>query len=349
MTWTPDGAFLSMALEQAPNAEKDTNKISTNVFYLPARQFDDVDGWAPLDEQDALKATLALAPHLGTGTYAPKPKMSKLWPRPSHMGLLLAAQCGTIVTTVGDGIITDPDAQAVPVGAYKHVISFKALDPPQTVQWVAGTADGQYRKGTGMGFDKLAFAVDSGAWGVEADMTGLYLTDEANPTVSPTYDLVEPFRTGDMTLTWLNGSAYTREFTFEISNTLEALYQLGVQSYWPSLLQYTDDINGRPHVMGTIKKRVLNATDLAAMYAGTQFDVKIKLGHRQAIGATAYHHGVWLDVPGCQYVGAARDPIENKRRREGTFTWEARATGGSSVLATVTVVNDTAAYATYPG
>ena len=83
MTWTPDGAFLSMALEQAPNAEKDTNKVSTNVFYLPARQFDDVDGWAPLDEQDALKATLALAPHLGTGTY----------------GVALGTQAGTIVAT----------------------------------------------------------------------------------------------------------------------------------------------------------------------------------------------------------------------------------------------------------
>lgn len=338
------GPYLEAALEQAPNGESGSNAVSSNVFWLPAQGIEDDDGLALLEEQDALLGYIARMPHLGAAEYAPTVKLPKVWARPSYLGLLLTAIAGSITTVQGDGsTIKDPENNVIPVGAYRHTITFKQAEPPQTLRLRMASGDGKYRKASGMGVNSLEFGFDGGALSLACELLGLYLADIIDPALTPAIDMVEPFRKGDMTLTWPVGSATTDDFSFKIENPLVAKAGFANASLYPSLLEY----DGLPLISGTISRQSLSTGDWSALTGGAKFSAVIKIKHRQTIGATSYYHTLWVVMPGCQYVGADRKAIQNQRRREVDYNWEARYDSATASLATITLVNGTAAYATY--
>jgi hypothetical protein len=340
------GPYLQLALEQAPNYEGGSSAVSSNVFYPPLETIKDDDKPTMLEEQNVIRGFLARMPHLGVAEYNPDWQFGKIHARPSHLGFFLAAMLGSWTTTAGNGTtVTDPDAVAVPTGAYKHVFTFRFATEPQTLQAIACSGDGKHRKATGVALNDLAFSWQNGAMVLDPTALALYTGDIADPSVTPVVDLTMPFRQGDMTLTWLGSSALTRAFDFKFNAPLETVRSPVHASLYPTDVWYK---NGElPYVSGKISKATLEAADLAALYAGGQFAAMIKIVHRQQIGSTGYMPKMWVDMPGCELVGITRDDIKAERRREGSYTWESRFDHTTGNLVTVTLVNDTAAYATF--
>ena len=153
-----------------------------------------------------------------------------------------------------------------------------------------------------------------------------------------------PWREGELALTWLTGSATTKEFDFAIKNGLTTERQFTTASRYPDSIVYEANL---PVLCGSIPKRSFDTDDWDALIDGTTFAAKLKFVHSEVIGATAYHHTLWVELPACQYVSGKQDAVKNERRTEATFDWEARYDTATSKWATITLVNGTAAYATY--
>lgn len=415
------GPYLQVALEEAPNYEGASNTVSSNLFYPAFKSITDDEGMEPLEEQDIIRGFLAPMPHLGAAEYKPTIKLGGGHPRPADLGLFFSAIFGAVTPTAGDGsAVTDPDSAAVPIGAYVHEFEFTNTDPPQSLQIIGASGDGKYRKGTGFGVSELAFGYDGGALSMDVDTVGLVLESISDPSITPVVSDAYPFRRGDLTITWLSNTARTTEFDWKVVSQIEAVSEPTVASLYPNLLLYQND--AMPTVEGTIGKAAIDADDVAALEAGTQFACTIKIVGRETIkraavnitsssaanpsvitcaaahnlpagtssvviaghtgstpaisgtytatkidattfsipvncssggtggtvvSDTAYYPTLWVEMPGCQLISLDRDPIEAKRRREGKYGWQARYDATTAKLVTVTLVNDTAAYATY--
>lgn len=342
------GSWIQIALEETPNGEHGTADVSSNVFYLRADSIDVKDGFEALEESGKTVGVIGKGPHLGAASYAPTVEIKGLNVRPSDLGLVLGLWGGVITTTAGAASgVTDPESAAVPVGANKHVITL-AADTPKTAQIIVKDAAGLYWKVRGAAISKIACSFKSGgAFSPDISLTALHAVRISDPSLTPSFDTATAFRGGDFVLTWLSGSADTKEFTVDLENGLETSQSHTAVSDFPDLIMFKNDVDGCPSIGGDITKRTLDTTDLDALTAGTQFAGTIKLTHRENIGATGRTSAVWIAMPGCQHVSADLDEIKNVRRREGKFAWEARVDYTTASLATITVVNGTAAYETY--
>lgn len=337
------GGYIQAALEQAPNAEGGANAVSSNVFYLPGTMIDIDPKPTMLERKDELRGEFAALPHSGAAKYEPEGSLeSRLYP--ATLGLLLHAAVGTCVTTAGNGVITDPDGVAVPVGAHRHVFAWKTSEIPQTMQLQYAPPSGvPFKKAQGVGIDELEFKAGDGAWTLAAKLLALIDEAIADPTLTPSYETAGPWREGELALAWLAGSATTKEFDFKITNGLKAERQFTTASRYPDSIVYEANL---PVVGGSIPKRSFDADDWAALVAGTTFAATLKFVHSEnATGA--YKHKLWVQMPACQYVSGKQDAVKNERRTEASFDWEARYDTGTSKWCTITLVNATAAYATY--
>jgi hypothetical protein len=341
------GAWVQFALEETPNAEGGSARVSSNAFYLKADSVKFDDGFVPLEESGKMVGALGRARHLGTAKFEPKLSVKGIFPRPADLGLMLYAWSGACTSTPGAGGVTDPDAAAVPTGATKHVFAF-ADDTPQTLRITCKDAGGKYWQLSGGGIENIAFAFGTdGVLSCDLDIIGLFGGEISNPTLTPSYDAATPFRQGDMTLEWLTSSAVTKGFDFALKAGLETDKGFSVVSDYPDTIQFGNDEASLPDIAGTIDKRTIKTEDLAALHAGTQFAAQIKLTHRENIGATGRKSAAWIELPGCQHISFDPDDIQNVRRRESRWGWQARVDEATDTLATITVVNGTAAYATY--
>ena len=351
------GPYLDMALEQAPNYEGGTNAVSSVAFFPPVEEITDDEKMTVLEEKNVVRGFLAPMPHLGAAKYEPDFKLTKVHPRPSHLGFLLAWMLGswTTYTGLGTSAVVDPDGTNVPVGAYMHVFSYKFAVEPQTAQALACTGNQEHRLVTGAGLSDLAFAFENGA--LSCDATGLALvtqpisigTAPLTTEVTPVLDLHLPFRQGNMVISWLGSSALTRAFTFKFNAPIEQIWSPVHSSLFPTDIWYK---NGElPFVSGEIDKATVADADWAALSAGGQFAAQIEIFHGQNIfnGAsdTGYPSKLWVKMPGCELTKNTKQAIKAERRREVKYEFESRYDVTTDRLVTVTLVNDTPTYATY--
>ena len=101
-----------------------------------------------------------------------------------------------------------------------------------------------------------------------------------------------------------------------------------------------------PTSQGSDSERSFDTDDWNALVAGTTFAAKLKFTHSQ-MATGSYPHQLWVEMPACQYVSGKQDAVKNERRTEAEFAWEARYDTVTSDWCTVTLVNATAAYASY--
>lgn len=344
------GPYLELALEEAVNHEGGTNHISTYLAYPAVGSVTDNEKEQNLEQVELIQGFLARMPHLGAGKYEPEMKIEKLHVKPDVLGFLLAWAMGNVTSEAGDGdAVKDPDNVSVPIGAYKHSFLFATGQPePQTARVQLCSGDGKHRLGTGFGVSEAAFTWEKdGAMLAAMTTLGCYLADQTDPSVVPVIDLTPPFRRGDMVLSWLEGTALTRDFEFAIKAPIEQIFSPIFSSLFPTDVWYKNSSADLPSIDGTIAKATIEPADWAALIAGTQFDAKIKILHRTPIGETEYVPKLWVDVPGCQLLTVARDAIEAARRREGKWTWESRYAPSSGDYASAVLVNDTPSYTTW--
>lgn len=338
--------FVRLAMEQAPNAEGGANAVSSVTFDVPATEFAMNPNVELLERADEMRGASGELPHLGAAKYMPELSLpTRVYP--GILGALLYLATGTVVTTAGDGIITDPDSVAVEATATRHVFDWKLTDPPKTCQITHGNkGDGLFYKGQGVGCDSLEFAVDGGVWNATAALKALYWGIISDPSITPSFETTKPFIEGMMTLTWLANSATTKDFSFGIQTGITQGRNFSTASLFPDLLEYADD-QPWPRLTGKIGKQSFDSDDWNALINGTTFAAKIKLVHTQVIAALTRKHTLWVEMPACQLVGADIEPAKNTRRHGASYDWAARYDTSTSKWATITLVNATSTLETF--
>lgn len=337
-------SYLRLAAEQTPNAEGGAAKVSKVNFDIPVMTLKLDPAPTMLEVSDEMRGYTGQAPNKGVAEYAPSATF-KTRVYPGILGALLLGATGSVVTTAGNGVITDPDGVAIPVGAYRHVFAWAAGSIPQTFQLNAAPPVGLFYKGSGLGIDSIDFSIDSGCWVADVATKQLYTAVIADPVINPAFETPMPFLSGMMTLsTWLAATALTKEFSFKIENTLLCERQFTTASLFPDSIVVDTPWQV---LSGHIGKVAMDADDWAALLAGTTFAAKIKLLHTQVIDATATKHCMWIEMPACQYASGDIGEITNDRRHEASFDWKAAWDTVTSKWATITLVNGTALLTDY--
>jgi hypothetical protein len=347
--------YVQLAIEQTPRYEGATGvtgslQVSTNVVYMPVQNV--VVNPAPtfLDRSDELRAidggvAQAVDMFNPTGSIAVR-AYADLIP------YLLNCAGFTGVATQGDGsTVKDPDGTAIPTTAYRWVFTKRTGLTAKSMQLIlAYFSEGVYLKGNGFGLTSYS---QNSAGDITADMLGLVVSRIADPSL--TASLLAPglvnFRRGDITLTWLSGTATSDDFSFTIANELTQRHSFGLTtpSYFPDKLEHGD---ARVRVTGTIPKSVIDVDDYDALINGTTFAATakwsspIKVGG--ATGATATNYRMYLEMPACQYLAGTPDPLHNVRRRGASFDWWASIDPTLGYDAKITLVNAVSAIETYP-
>jgi len=337
-------SYLRLAAEQAPNAEGGSNTVSSVTFDIPVRSLSYEPEPTLLDVSDELRGYTAEAPHKGVASYSPSASF-KTRVYPGILGALLLGATGGVTTTAGDGAdVKDPDTVAIPVGAHRHVYAWATGSIPQTFQAYGAPPVGLFYKSQGMGIDTLAFAVEDGCWQADVNTKMLYTGIVSDPSITPAVETTVPFVAGTMTLSWLSGSAVTKEFSWQVENTLLTERQFTTASKFPDSIIIDKSYQ---RLVGSITKVAVDADDWNAFINGTTFAATIKMVHTQKIGATDYYHSLWVEMPACQYVSGKLGEITNDRRHEASFEWRAAYDTSTSKWATITLVNGTSALTTY--
>lgn len=341
--------YLRGSWESIPGNETNAPTLSTKKVFFPALSFTPTPGPNHMERDDEIRNSdepLALL----TERYAPTWALS-MRNYPDALGFLLNTILGSPTTTAGNGIITDPDAVVIPVGATRHVWT-APFGPsgasPRTIEWIAAYKDQAfYTQLKGSAIQTMSLETpEAGGGRITASGPALYMpiTTTADPALTPAYEslAIPPFERSHLTLpTWLAGSATsTEDFSVTITNPVDPYASLGIASKFPDVMEKTD----APIMFtGSIPKRQLDPDDYAALMAATGFAAKARWVSTSII-ATAYPYKLFIEFDNAQYTTGGPAALENKRRIGGTFDFKSTSDGvGAST--TVTLVNATASYA----
>ena len=337
--------YLHGLFESIPGNETNSPTPSTKVIYFPlitARPSLGADHMERDDENRNQDQPLPVLPE----AYDPSWEYeSRAYP--DLLGFWLKAMLGAPTTTAGNGVITDPDTVAIPAGAHRHVWTAPfgpAGASPQTSQLQFSYVDqAVYYKLKGAAVESLTIEspVKGGAR-VACSGPAAYMTRQANPSLTPTYEslALRPFTRGNLTLaTWLSGTGTHEDFSINIANPIEMVRSLGIASRFPDVVEKGE---GLIVVSGSVPKRQLDPDDWDALLNATGFSAKVKWINDSII-ASAYPYKLFIEMSNCQYVAGDADELSNQRRIGGTFDFKATYSGSASV--TITLVNATTSYA----
>ena len=254
--------------------------------------------------------------------------------------------CGNHAATVGGEVINDN----VPTGASKWVFTKRSGIIARTAQIIANYADEAMQlHGNGYAVSQLALTADGA---LTATLEGLLLKQLAVDAASvPVYasSAIPPVRRGDLSLTWLTGSAVPGDFSLAIANPLSPVRTLSITppSNYPDSMEFGDS---QVELTGSIPKRILSATDYDALMAATTFAAKARWKTSKVIGASTFAwYTVVVEMPACQYTGGDADPVANKRRFGASFNFAAAYDEVTGQDVKITLVNDVTALGTSVG
>jgi hypothetical protein len=336
--------YLHTLFESTPGNEVNTPTLGTKITYTPLITFAPALNPNPLERDDELRGVdepIAVLPEAYDPTWSLNTRMY-----PDVAGTELKALLGPPTTTAGNGVITDPDAVAIPTGATRHVwtIPFgpSGINPQTTQRQAAYKDESVFFKLKGCATD--TFSISSPATGgvqLQASGPALYMNRIADPSLSPTYEslTIPPFLRSQLTLTWLTGSSVTEDFTINVANPMSTVRTMSAASYFPD----TVEKDAGPYVFsGSIPKRHIDQDDYDALLNSTGFAAKARWVSTVVI-ASGYKYSLWIQFLNCQYTGGGPDALQNARRLPASFDFKSTYSGtpGSTV---VTLVNATASY-----
>jgi hypothetical protein len=335
--------YLRWAIETTPNSEGESSGVSATTFDIPY-----MEAWVDpkptlMNVDDEVTGYPASAPSPLVAEYAPEGSI-KCKARPPYLGAMLQTCIGAVTTTAGNGVITDPDGQTIPTGAYRHVFNWATGAVPKTAQlnFSAPGTGALHFKAQGVAVEDMGFTFEDGVFLLNLALKGLVCLNISDPSITPSLPTVKPFVSGQMHLTWLAGSAVTEDFSFNLKNTLDIFKSFTTTSKYPDEVEFGQEPPVQS-VVGSIPKRALDVDDWNALINCTTFAGTAHITHDEII-ASGYRHQMWLEMPKCQYVEATPEPAKNTRQQKAAFNWEAKWDTGTSKFATVTLVNNTAAF-----
>ena len=337
--------YLHGAFESTPGNEVNTPTLSTKVLYFPLITAKPDLNPDPMERDDELRNQDEPLPVLEEAHDPSWQYSARAYP--DLLGFALKNLLGSPTTTTGNGVITDPDAAAVPTGAYKHVWTAPfgpAGASPMTSQLQFSYSDqGVYYKLKGCATESLAITTpEKGGARIETSGPAAYMARQSTPGLSPSYEAltVRPFTRGNLTLpTFLSGSnARFEDFNVSIAQDIDMVRSLGAASKFPDVVEKGD---GLIVVSGQATMRSLDADDYDALQAATGFAL-VARWVSESIIASAYPYKLYVAASNAQFTGGEVDDLDNRRRHGAQFNWKATYAGSASV--TITLVNATSSY-----
>jgi hypothetical protein len=336
--------YARLAHEAIPGNELNTPTLSTKVLFPRLQSLDfNTDPSMLIRDDELVNTDEPLAAFVES--FDPKWEL-QMRGYPDAIGMLLTIMLGLPTTTVGNGVIIDPDAVAIPTGAFRHVWTAPfgpAGSSPKTAQIEGAWKDQTFfAKAKGAAIAELTFDTPpSGGMGVKASGPANFLDRIADPGYSPTYeaDTIPPFLRANLTIpTWLAGTAQAADFGFVISAPLEAHHTAGSGSKFPDNTFKGDT----PIVIsGSMPKELIDPDDFDALKAGTTWAAKAKWVSTLII-AGSYPYKFFLEGSAAQYMEGQPESLTNKRRIGSNFGFKLARAGATS--STLTLVNATTNY-----
>lgn len=337
--------YIKIARESIPGNELNAPTLSTKVLYPPLISFNLNPNVGHLMRDDEARGTDEPVP-VQPERFQPTWDM-EVRSYPDNIGFALAWMLGDPVTTAGNGIITDPDAVVIPVGATRHVWT-APFGPtgasPKTADVRAAWKDQSFfLNGKGLGVQSLELSTpESGGSRIKLSGPALYLNKIADPALTPTLeaDTVNVFERAFLTIgTWLASTADPDDLTFTIENPIDVKDTIGSGSRWPDKMYKGDGVINASFSM---PKELIATADWDALIAATGFATKVKYVSTQII-ASGYPYKLFIESGNAQYTEGGPDALSNSRRIGGSFTGKFTRTG-STPSCTLTLINSTASY-----
>lgn len=340
--------YSKSAFESVVGTELNTPTLSTKILYRPAVSVNFEPNATPLERDDELRGTdepLMVLSDTFAGNWSAEGRLY-----PDTAGFELKHILGAPTTTVGNGVITDPDGATIPTGGFKHVWTAPfgpSGDAPLTTEEIVAAKDqAVFWRAKGVGCDSLAIT-NPGTGGTMYTASGpvTYYTRIADPSLTPTYEAltVRPFFQRDFVIaTYLGATGVSSDYDVSIANPIEDVDDLSVGPTQHRRGLAKSKEPGPIVFSGTITKRVIDADDWDALMAATGFAVKVRWTSRSII-ASAYPYKLFIEHDNAQYVGGGPEPISNSRRIGASFEYKATY-DGAGASTTVTLVNATTNY-----
>jgi hypothetical protein len=337
--------YTKAAHESVPGNENNTPTLSTKVIYEPVQSINATLEPKHLERDDELRPgdePLACSRRCSTPSGSSRPRL------PRHARVRADPDARHAVSTAGDGVITDPDAATIPVGATRHVWTAPfgptGLNPKTVERILAYKDSGVFFKAKGCGTSALSIDTpESGGVSMKASGPALHLAGSrprAHPDLRGAHRRAVPARE-------LHDRDVAGQHRRDRGRHRRVRAPDGTRPHPRDREQVRrrarDGRRARVICTGSIPKRVIDADDYDALLAGTGFAVKVKWTSTVNIGATSYKYTFWLECLNAQYLDGGPEALANKRRHGGSFNWKSTNTGtaGSTKL---TLVNATASY-----
>lgn len=340
---------VSREASGGPGNETNAPTLATKKTFIPVTSFSPDPGTNHMEREDELRNT-QVNPSVLPESYGPSWELSTR-AYPDVLAQLLTCLLGPPTTTAGDGVITDLASVTIPVGATRHrwTDTPVAGANPATSQFDAAytmLTTPVYWKVKGAAVAELSIETpEEGGAVISASGVAAYADEQSNPALTPAYETlsIRPFTRSNLTLpTNLAGTGETEDFSISISSPVEAHRSLGIASRWPDTVEYADE--GAVITSGTIPKRILDSTDIAALKSATGFAL-LASWVSDSIITGAYPYKFLVSIANAQYTSGKPGELGNKRRvGMDDLGWVSTSTDGTTAT-TFEVVNATASYA----
>lgn len=337
--------YLRMAGESIVGNETNSPTLATAQCYPPLLSWENSPGFSHLMRDDELRN---LDEPLSAFVEAADPSWSlETRMYPNTLGYLFSYMLGAPTTTAGNGVITDPGATVIPVGATRHVWTAPfgpTGSEPKTFQADASYKDqSTYFKLKGCATSALSIETpDTGGARVKASGPALYMVRGSDPALTPTFETitVTPFTKPMLTLsTWLSGSADFEDFSIALDNPVTPVHSGGSASRWPDKCYKGDS----PITLtGSVPKNLIDPDDYDALVGATGFSAQARWTSTSII-ASSYPYKLFVEMSNCQYVDGGPRALSNSRRIGADFSF--KATRSASASSTITLVNTVPSYA----
>jgi hypothetical protein len=341
-------SYAQLLMETTPNSEFNSSALSTAAFYVPATEIDWHLPGTYDDRSDELRGVPEGLPPDVTG-FDVTDFTFHMRLYPNVMGFFLSMCLGAGTFTAGNGVITDPDAVVIPVGASRWVWDSSIAGAQVRSAQVtfgykdnsAGAADTFFRS-KGVTVDGVSFGSDPSQNPFQVTAKGLYTTRlGSDPGLTPAYDAptIKPFYSyNHQVVTWLAGQTLQTGMTYQLANPVDP-YDAMDTSLYPA---GWDRSGIGLALTGSMDTRYLTASDFDAFLAGTQFTVKTRFKSAFNIGATSYKYAMWIEG-NAMYNDFQAEAMKHQVKHGQTvpFVFGRSAAGGAFKI---TIVNAVTSY-----
>lgn len=337
--------YAKLELENTQSNEGTTAGVFGTPFFLPATEVGLVPNPQPLDRSDEQRGVDGRLQQ-AENEYEPEGAIT-IRGYASYLGALLYILFGDVVTTAGNGVITDPDGNVIPAGATRHVFAKKPGATPKSARITAAYGD-SWIQGRGVTIPELGFSLDEDGMKGNASLMANFVSRlTADPGDTPDYEdfSILPFRRRNVTVDLDNGGTKNIEsIEWTMEQSLEYVRDLGTATGFPTDTERENSFEGFLGLAGTVTRRDFDDADWDALIRATVFGLTIKAESEQNIGATNYPYAMWVEAPGAQIIGGENEALKNQARHQHELNWQAGYDESAAYDFRVTVVNATPAY-----